>query len=158
MEFHIRTAEKKDADLVLDFIRKIAAYEHMSEEVTATKELLETYIFDNKAASVLIAQQDGQPIGFALFFENFSTFVGKTGIHLEDLYVNEDKRGMGVGKALFQAVAKEAVNRGCERVEWSCLNWNTPSIAFYRALGAVPMSDWTVYRLSGDTLRNCLEQ
>ena len=156
--FQIRTAEKKDSQLVLDFIKGIAAYEKMSDCVTATKELLEEFVFDRKAASVFIAEWEGKPVGFALFFENFSTFVGSTGLYLEDLFVLPEARGKGIGKKLFQAVAQEAVNRGCQRMEWTCLDWNQPSIEFYLRMGAVPMSEWTNYRLSGDAIAEAVKK
>lgn len=135
----IRVAKKEDAALVLSFIKKIAEYEKMSEQVVATPETLEEFVFNRQAADVLIAEYDNTPVGFALFFENFSTFIGRTGLYLEDLFVDPDKRGLGIGKALFQAVAAEAERRGCQRMEWTCLDWNTPSIEFYRRMGAISM-------------------
>ena len=150
--FSIRRAERKDTPLVLDFIQKIACYEKMSDEVTATKEVLEKSLFDQKAAGVLIGEMNKTPVGFALYYQNFSTFVGKPGLYLEDIFVNEEMRGKGFGKKLFQAVAAEAVRMGCERMEWSCLDWNQPSIDFYLAQGAVPMKGWTVYRLVGNKI------
>ncbi len=154
----IRMAEKKDASLVLSFIKGIAAYEKMSDCVTATEEILEEFVFDRKAASVFLAEWQGKPVGFALFYENFSTFVGRTGMYLEDLFVLPEARGKGIGKKLFQAVAQEAVNRGCQRMEWTCLDWNRPSIEFYLRMGAVPMSEWTNYRLSGDAIAEALKK
>lgn len=154
----IRMAEKKDASLVLSFIKGIAAYEKMSDCVTATEEILEEFVFDRKAASVFLAEWQGKPVGFALFYENFSTFVGRTGMYLEDLFVLPEARGKGIGKKLFQAVAQEAVNRGCQRMEWTCLDWNRPSIEFYLRMGAVPMSEWTNYRLSGDAIAETLKK
>ena len=151
--FQIRRAERKDAQLVLDFIKGIAEYEKMSDCVKATRELIEEFVFDKRAADVFIGEWNGKPVGFALFFENFSTFVGRTGLHLEDLFVLPEARGKGFGKKLFQAVAAEAVSRGCQRMEWACLDWNKPSIGFYLGMGAVPMTDWTSYRLSGDAIR-----
>lgn len=151
-------AEKKDASLVLSFIKGIAAYEKMSDCVTATEEILEEFVFDRKAASVFLAEWQGKPVGFALFYENFSTFVGRTGMYLEDLFVLPEARGKGIGKKLFQAVAQEAVNRGCQRMEWTCLDWNRPSIEFYLRMGAVPMSEWTNYRLSGDAIAEALKK
>ena len=126
--FVIRKAEKKDACLVLEFIRKIAEYERMSRQVVATRELLEEFVFDRKAAEVLIGEAEGRPVGFALYFENFSTFLGRTGLHLEDLFVDPDQRGKGYGKQLFQAVARIAAERGCQRLEWELES------AFYRFL------------------------
>ena len=154
----IRVAQKEDAALVLSFIRKIAAYEKMSDGVVATEEILKEFVFDRHAADVFLAEYEGEPVGFALFFENFSTFIGRTGIHLEDLYVDPDKRGLGIGKALFQAVAAEAVRRGCKRMEWTCLNWNEPSIRFYRSMGAVPMDEWTTYRLAGEAIEQATKK
>ena len=154
----IRMAEKKDASLVLSFIKGIAAYEKMSDCVTATEEILEEFVFDRKAASVFLAEWQGKPVGFALFYENFSTFVGRTGMYLEDLFVLPEARGKGIGKKLIHAVAQEAVNRGCQRMEWTCLDWNRPSIEFYLRMGAVPMSEWTNYRLSGDAIAEALKK
>ena len=125
----------------------------MSEQVVATPELLEEWIFDTGRAEVLLAEQDGRPVGFALFFHNFSTFLGRAGIYLEDLFVRPEARGRGAGKALLRELARLALERGCGRLEWACLDWNAPSIAFYRARGAVPMEDWTTYRLTGESLR-----
>jgi len=147
-----RFAEISDVPLILQFIQDLAAYEHMSGDVIATEELLETWIFRQKKAEVLLAFVDGNAAGFALFFHNFSTFLGRSGIYLEDLYVKPEFRGKGCGKGLLKQLAKIAVERQCGRLEWSCLDWNQPSIEFYRALGAVPMDEWTVYRLTGPTL------
>lgn len=155
-EFTIRKASIEDAELVLEFIKAIADYEKMSDEVIATKETLEEFVFTKKAADVFIGECDGVPCGFALFFENFSTFIGRTGIHLEDLFVYPEYRGRGYGKKLFKAVAKEAVDRGCQRLEWVCLDWNKPSIDFYLSLGATPMSEWTTYRLAGEDIEKVL--
>ncbi len=154
----IRTAQKEDAALVLSFIKKIAEYEKMSDQVVATVETLEEFIFEKKAAQVFLAEYDGEPAGFALFFENFSTFIGRTGLYLEDLFVDPDKRGLGIGKALFQAVAAEAKRRGCQRMEWTCLDWNTPSIEFYRRMGAISMDEWTTYRLSGKAIEKAIQK
>lgn len=125
----------------------------MSEQVVATPELLEEWFFDKGRAEVLLAEQDGRPVGFALFFHNFSTFLGRAGIYLEDLFVRPEARGRGAGKALLRELARLALERGCGRLEWACLDWNAPSIAFYRARGAVPMEDWTTCRLTGESLR-----
>lgn len=149
-----RYAERKDTALILDFIRDLAEYEKMTGDVTATAELLEEWIFDKKKAEVLFAVADGEEVGFALFFHNFSTFLGKAGIYLEDLFVRSVHRGNGYGKAIIKHLAEIAVERGCGRLEWSCLDWNKPSIDFYLSLGAVAMSDWTVYRITGETLTN----
>lgn len=151
-EVMFRFAEAKDAGLILDFIKKLAEYEHMTEEVVATEELLREWIFDRKKAEVLFALADGREVGFALFFHNFSTFLGRAGIYLEDLFVLEEERGKGYGKALLTELAKTAAERGCGRLEWSCLDWNEPSIEFYLSLGARQMDEWSVYRLSGEAL------
>ena len=124
----------------------------MADQVVATEELLEQQLFDRHGAEVLFAMEDGREVGFALFFHNFSTFLGRAGIYLEDLYVLPEARGKGYGKALLQQLGRIALERGCGRLEWWCLDWNKPSIDFYLSLGAEPMSDWTVYRISGDTL------
>ena len=153
----IRRAEEKDAALILHFIRQLAIYEKMEAQVVATEELLKEWIFEKQAAEVLFAVADGQEVGFALFFHNYSTFLGRAGIYLEDLFVKPAHRGKGCGKALLKKLASIAVERGCGRLEWSCLDWNQPSIDFYRSLGAVPMDDWTVYRVTGDTLRALAE-
>lgn len=147
-----RFARRGDAALILKFIRALAEYEHMSEQVAADEALLDEWIFGKGSAEVLFVLADGREVGFALFFRSFSTFLGRAGIHLEDLFVLEEYRGRGYGRALLQQLARLAVERGYGRVEWWCLDWNTPSIEFYRSLGAQPMSDWTTYRLSGDTL------
>ena len=147
-----RFAGRGDCTLILNFIRELATYEHMGNEVVATEELLGEWLFDKRAAEVLFAVADGQEVGFALFFTNFSTFLGRAGLFLEDLYVQTESRGRGIGAAILRELACIAVERGYGRIEWSCLDWNTPSIEFYLSLGAEPMSDWTGYRLSGDTL------
>ena len=152
-----RFAQKQDAALILDFIRALAQYEHLESEVTATEALLTEWIFEKKKAEVLFAVLDGREIGFALFFHNFSTFLGRAGLYLEDLFVKPEYRGKGYGKAILKKLAAIAVERGCGRLEWSCLDWNTPSIDFYRALGAVPMDEWTVYRVTGETLKKLAE-
>ena len=154
----IRTAQKEDAALVLSFIKKIADYEKMSDQVIATVETLEEFVFERNAAQVFLAEYNDEPAGFALFFENFSTFLGRTGLYLEDLFVDPDKRGLGIGKALFQAVAAEAERRGCQRMEWTCLDWNTPSIEFYRRMGAISMDEWTTYRLAGKAIKEAVQK
>ena len=147
-----RFAEREDTSLILDFIKALAEYEHMSDQVVATPELLREWIFDKRKAEVIFALEDGKEVGFALFFHNFSTFLGRAGLYLEDLFVLPEYRGKGYGKALLTQLAKIAVERGCGRFEWWCLDWNKPSIDFYKTMGAEPMSDWTVYRITGDTL------
>ena len=157
-KLNIRKAQKEDAALVLEFIKKIAEYEKMSDQVIATVETLEEFVFDKGAAEVLIAEYEGKAVGFALYFENFSTFKGRTGLYLEDLFVDKDMRGLGIGKKLFQAVAAEADRRGCPRMEWTCLDWNQPSIDFYHYMGAFPMSEWTTYRLADEKIREATEK
>ena len=149
---HFRYAGKSDVALILQFIRELAEYEKMLEEVVATEELLTEWIFEKKKAEVIFALEDGKEVGFALFFHNFSTFLGRAGIYLEDLYVKPAYRGKGYGKAILKKLAQIAVERQCGRLEWWCLNWNRPSIDFYLSLGAEPMEDWTVYRITGETL------
>ena len=149
-----RFARETDAALVLDFIRRLAEYEKMADQVVATEELLRVQIFEKKHAEVLFVLEGEREVGFALFFHNFSTFLGRSGIYLEDLYVLPEYRGRGYGKGLLCRLARIAEERGCGRLEWSCLDWNEPSIRFYRSLGAVPMEEWTVYRLTGETLRS----
>ena len=148
-----RKAERKDVALILEFIRELADYEKMLNEVVATPELLEKWIFDERKAEVIFALEGEREVGFALFFHNFSTFLGRAGIYLEDLYVRPECRGKGYGKALLKELARIAVERGCGRLEWWCLDWNRPSIDFYLSLGAEPMKDWTVYRIAGETLK-----
>ena len=148
-----RNAERRDTALILRFIKQLADYEKMLDEVVADEATLEEWLFDKQKAEVIFAVVDGREIGFALFFHNFSTFLGHAGIYLEDLYVMPEYRGKGYGKAILKKLASIAVERGCGRLEWWCLDWNKPSIDFYLSLGAEPMSDWTVYRIAGDTLR-----
>ena len=148
-----RFAQPEDAALILRFIRGLAEYEKMTDEVVATEELLREWIFEKGKAEVLFAVADGTEVGFALFFHNFSTFLGRAGIYLEDLFVLPEHRGHGYGKALLKRLAAITVERGCGRLEWSCLDWNAPSIAFYKSMGAAPMDGWTVYRLTGETLK-----
>ena len=143
----IRKAVREDAALILEFIRGIAKYEKMENEVEATVEMLEEQLFDKGRAEVIFAMEKDKEVGFALFFHNFSTFVGRAGLYLEDLYVYPEYRGKGYGKALFMELVNIASERRCGRMEWVCLNWNTPSIEFYRSLGAVPLDEWTTYRL-----------
>ena len=152
-----RFAEEKDVSLILYFIKELAKYEEMLDEVVATEENLKEWIFDKKKAEVIFALEDGVEVGFALFFHNFSTFLGRSGVYLEDLYVKPEFRGKGYGKALLKKLAQIAVERGCGRLEWWCLDWNKPSIDFYLSLGAVPMKDWTVYRITGKTLTELAE-
>ena len=150
--FRIRFAVPGDEAAILHFIRALAEYEHLAHEVVATEALLREWLFEKRTAEVLNAELDGKPVGYALFFYNFSTFLGRAGIYLEDLFILPEHRGQGFGKALLRRLARLALERGCGRLEWACLDWNRPSIDFYLSLGAVPMEDWTTYRLTGDTL------
>lgn len=152
-----RYATREDVSLILRFIRELAEYENMLDEVVATEDILREWIFDNKKAEVIFAVVDGVEVGFALFFHNFSTFLGRAGIYLEDLYVMPEYRGVGIGKALLKKLASITVERGCGRLEWVCLDWNQPSIDFYLSLGAKQMNEWTVYRLTGEHLNNLAE-
>ena len=147
-----RYANINDVDLILFFIRQLAEYENMENEVVATTELLKEWLFEKKVAEVIFAVEKEKEVGFALFFHNFSTFLGKAGIYLEDLFVLPEFRGKGHGKNLLKILSRIAVERGCGRVEWCCLDWNKPSIDFYKSFGAVPMDDWTIYRLTGENL------
>ena len=157
MELTFRYAERRDTPLILKFIKDLAEYEKMSDEVVATEEILENWIFDKSRAEVIFAVAEGREVGFALFFHNFSTFLGRAGIYLEDLFILPEYRGRGYGKALMKHLARITVQRGCGRFEWSCLDWNTPSIEFYKSLGAASMDDWTVYRLTGMALNKLAE-
>ena len=149
----IRSAHRSDVPLVLAFIRELAAYERLAEEVVATEDTLAASLFGpHPAAEVLIAELDGAAVGFALFFPNYSTFLGKAGIYLEDLFVRPGARGRGVGRALLCRLAAIAMERGCGRLEWAVLDWNESAIGFYKKLGAAAQSDWTTYRLTGDAL------
>lgn len=147
-----RYAVKEDAPLILDFIKALAEYEKMSDQVIADEKLLCEWIFEKNKAEVIFALENGKEVGFALFFHNFSTFLGRAGIYLEDLFVKPEYRGRGYGKGLIRELARITVERGCGRLEWCCLDWNKPSIDFYLSLGARPMDEWTTYRLSGDAL------
>ena len=153
-ELTFRYAAPEDCGTILHFIRELAIYEDMLDDVVATEELLREWIFEKKKAEVLFACVDGKEVGFALFFHNFSTFLGRAGLYLEDLFVLPEYRGKGYGKAILKRLAQIAVERGCGRLEWACLDWNRPSIDFYLSLGAVPMDEWTTYRVTGDTLKN----
>jgi len=151
----VREASEEDVPLILSFIRELAEYEKLSREVVATEEGLRESLFgERRYAEVLIAEHDGSPAGFALFFHNFSTFLGKPGIYLEDLYVNPVFRGTGIGKKLLVHLARLAKRRGCGRLEWWVLDWNEPAIGFYESLNATAMDDWTVYRLAGKALED----
>lgn len=149
----IRAAKESDVPMILDFIRQLAGYERLSHAVAATEQALRETLFGARPyAEVLVAHWDEEPAGFALFFHNYSTFLAKPGIYLEDLFVNPSARGRGIGKALLTRLAELAIERHCGRVEWSVLDWNAPSIEFYRRMGATPMDEWTIFRLTGDAL------
>lgn len=153
----IRTASVEDCGRILQMIRALARYEKMEDQVVATEDLLREWIFEKKKAEVLFATEDGREVGFVLFFHHFSTFLGRAGIYLEDLYVIPEYRGKGHGKALLKRLAQITLERGCGRLDWQCLDWNERSIAFYRSLGAEALDDWTGYRLSGKTLEEMAE-
>lgn len=156
--FQIRKAVPNDTPVIFDLIKKLAVYEKLENDVITSVEELQENIFTNNFAKVLMAEEDGKPVGFALYFYNFSTFVGKPGIYLEDLFVEPEYRGKGYGKALLVALAKIAKEEDCGRFEWSVLDWNTPSIEFYKALGAKPMDEWTVFRLDAAGIANLSEK
>ncbi|MBV8552566.1 MAG: GNAT family N-acetyltransferase [Acidobacteriaceae bacterium] len=152
-DLEILPAQEQDVPLILGFIKKLAEYEKLLHEAVTDEGTLRQWLFGpHPAAEVLIAYTKGIPAGFALFFHNFSTFLGRPGIYLEDLFVEPEHRGKGIGKALLIHLAKLAVERGCGRLNWAVLDWNQPAIDFYKGLGAVPLEDWTVYRLSGAAL------
>ncbi|MGX8796143.1 N-acetyltransferase family protein [Fusibacter sp. JL298sf-3] len=151
-QLNIRSAERADVSTILNFIVELATYEKLRHEVVATEVVLEESLFDKKSAEVIIAELDGVPVGFALYFYNFSTFIGKANLYLEDLYVTPEARGQGIGKALLIELGRIAQKEGCARLDWWCLDWNTPSIDFYKEMGAVPMDEWTVFRVTGDAL------
>jgi GNAT superfamily N-acetyltransferase len=153
MNITIRSAGPSDVPLILSFIRGLAEYERLVHEVTATEEGLRESLFGRtRGAEVLIAEADGEAAGFALFFHNFSTFIGRHGLYLEDLFVKPEWRGRGIGRKLLTHLARLAAERGCGRMEWAVLDWNEPAIGFYRSLGAKPMHDWTVFRLTDEDL------
>ena len=153
-QFKIRPAKETEAGLILEFIKKLAAYDKCSDEVVADEQTIYNSIFVEKAAEVVFAEEDGVVIGFALFFHNFSTFVGRKGLYLEDLFIIPEKRGLGYGKAILKYLANIAVERHCGRMEWICLDWNAPSLAFYRSIGAIPMDEWTVQRMHEEVVKN----
>jgi GNAT superfamily N-acetyltransferase len=154
----LRKAERQDVPLLLEFIKGIAQYEKMENEVVASPDVLEREMFEDNRAEAVFAVVDGREVGFALYFYNFSTFIGHSGLYLEDLFVWPEERGKGYGKALLLHLVKIARERHCGRMEWSCLNWNQPSIDFYLSLGAVPMKEWTVYRLDVDALKRLSQE
>ena len=149
-----RPAERGDIELIMKFIRDLAEYEKLADQVVADAGVLADWLFEKRVAKVVFALCDGVEAGFALYFHNFSTFLGRAGIYLEDLYVRPEYRGRGLGLGLMRHLARECVQLGCGRLEWSCLDWNRPSIDFYLSLGAQPMEDWTVYRLTDSTLKS----
>lgn len=151
-QFKIRKAVKEDAALIFDLIMQLATYEKLENEVVTTVQELECHIFEKQQAQVIIAEENGKPVGFALYFFNFSTFLGKHGLYLEDLFVKAEFRGKGYGKALLKHLAKIAKEENCGRMEWWVLDWNAPSIEFYKSLGAKPMNEWTVFRITGKDL------
>lgn len=158
VKFEIDFATEKDVPIIWGFIKDLAKYEKLESEVVATEDSLRKNLFGEKTfAEVLIAKENGFEVGFALFFHNFSTFLGKPGIYLEDLFVKENYRGKGYGKALLKKLAQITVERNCGRLEWSVLDWNEPSIKFYKNLGAVPMEDWTVFRVHKNSLLKLAE-
>ena len=157
MALTFRFAQETDTLLILQFIRELADYEHLLDQVVADEATLRDQLFEKRRAEVLFALEDGTEVGFALFFHNFSTFLGRPGIYLEDLFVWPECRGRGYGKALLAYLAALAKREGCGRLEWWCLDWNTPSIGFYKSLGAETMEDWTVYRLTGPALQRLAE-
>lgn len=152
--FTIRSAEEKDCGVILSFIKALAAYENLADEVVADEAILQDSLFVKRQAEVIIGEEAGEPVAFALFFHNFSTFLGKANLYLEDLFVKESCRGKGYGVAMLKELACIAARRNCGRLDWWCLDWNTEAIAFYKKIGAVAMDDWTVYRLEGDRLRD----
>lgn len=158
-EFSYRFAQEKDVGIILDFIIRLAEYEKMSDQVVADEKILREWIFEKKKAEVIFALDgEGREVGFALFFHNFSTFLGRAGIYLEDLFVKPEYRGKGYGKGLLRTLAAIAVERGCGRLEWACLDWNKPSIDFYLSLGAAKMDEWTTYRITGSRLKEFAEE
>ena len=150
--FKLRFANEKDIPLILQFIKELADYEKLLHEVVATEEILMDSLFKQKSAEVVIGEYENKPVSFALFFHNFSTFLGRPGIYLEDLYVKPEMRGKGIGKLMLSFLGKLAIERGCGRLEWWCLDWNKPSIEFYKNMGAIPMDEWTVYRVCDEVL------
>jgi GNAT superfamily N-acetyltransferase len=156
--FKIRFASKNDVPLILNFIKELADYENLLDQVVATEDSLMDSLFVKNQAEVIIAEEMDKPVGFALFFHNYSTFLGKANLYLEDLYVIPDYRGKGYGKALLAFLGKVAVERNCERLDWWCLDWNSSSIKFYKEMGAIPMDEWTVYRVEGNKLKELAEK
>lgn len=154
----IRNAKEEDVSTLLELIKEIAEYEKMSDQVIATEETLMESIFKNNRANALILEIDNKKIGYCIYFYNFSTFIGRNGIYIEDIFIKKEYRGNGFGSEIFKFLAKKAKEEGCKRIEWSCLNWNEPSIKFYKSLGAIPMDEWTVYRLTEDKINELAEK
>lgn len=155
--FSVRDAVAQDVGLILEFIRALAVYEKMEDQVEATEEGLRIALFEKHGAEVIIGEEKGKAVAFALYFQNFSTFVGRANLYLEDLYVKPEYGGKGYGRAMFQHLASVAVQRGCQRLDWWCLDWNESAASFYKKLGAVPMEEWTVYRLQGKALKKAAQ-
>ena len=153
-----REATENDVGLILQFIRALAEYEKMSNEVVATEEILREWLFEKQSARVIFAMEEDKEVGFALYFHNFSTFLGRAGLYLEDLFVLPEYRGRGYGKGLLAHLAAIAVEKGCGRMEWVCLDWNQPSIDLYKSKNAVSLDDWTIYRLTGDALTDMAKE
>ena len=157
-DISIRNASPEDVEMIFDFICELAVYEKLRDDVTATPDILMESLFVKRQAEVIIAEEEGRALGFALYFHNFSTFKGRACLYLEDIFVKEEHRGRGIGKMLFKRLAQIAVERGCERFDWAVLDWNQPSIEFYKGLGATPMDEWTVFRLTGEALHLMAEK
>lgn len=157
MAINIRFAGPEDIPTLLRFIDALSVYQHMEDEVSVTPERLQKWLFDHRMAEALLAEQGGEPVGLAVFFHMFSAFPGLPGLYLQDLFVDPASRGAGCGRALMAALARLAEERGCDCVEWACLDWNRSSIEFYRSLGAEPMPEWTNYHLSGEALHRLAE-
>lgn len=151
-DYRIRKGEDQDLSLILTFIQSLAKYEKMSDQLLVTEELLEEWLFEKEIAEVYFLMEGEKEVAFVLFFHNFSTFQGRAGLYVEDIYVLPEYRGKGYGKAIFKFLGRKARERGCSRMEWTCLNWNEPSINFYKSMGAVPMDEWILFRLSGKAL------
>ncbi len=151
--FTIRFATKEDVGTVFNMIKELAAYEKLLDNFEATEDLLQESLFRRNVAETLIGEYEHKPVGYAIFFYNMSSFLGRVGIFIEDLYVKPEMRGKGFGKAMFSFIAKLALERNCARLEWSCLDWNKPSIAFYRKMNAIALEDWTMYRVAGKSLK-----
>ena len=151
--FTLRETSENDLSLILGFIKEIAEYEKLSHAVDAIEESLKKYVFEKRRAEVLIVEKDENPIGYVVYFYNFSTFTGTSGLYLEDVFIRSEYRGMGLGKEIFKILGKLAREEGCKRMEWVCLNWNEPSKKFYKGLGAISMDEWTTFRLTDDYIR-----